>query len=405
MLLCAVSGIAGGLLPVFGNALQAYFNLDLPQLGLLLCIGNLPGAVGGLLGGLAMDRYGPFRVLRVGLAGAGAGLALTAVAFNFTFMLAAIIVLSFFVQGLIGTAVPGYLVRLFPKHQRRVLSLSLVTASLVGMLFPLLAELLLRLNAKGVPFTYVLHVPLAVMAAVLLTCASLFRQRSGVAAASLQEQAAKAASSAFSLRGLSAGAVLLIVVLSLHCSCDNLIGAWLPRVMRSASYSGIVISPGVVLSAGGLAYVISRILLSLLPEHVGRRVFMVAPGLLGGTVLLAGLLSRSQLLTSIAYMAAMFCWSAEFPTFLATASRVEPRHFGTIYAIMSLVQGLAVFLGGMAMGQAGQWLGDQRLWMILLPPAAGFVLVGAGGALWLTLHRKTEITKSTKDTKSTKNGL
>jgi threonine/homoserine/homoserine lactone efflux protein len=111
---------------------------------------------------------------------------------------------------------------------------------------------------------------------------------------------------------------------------------------------------------------------------------------LGGTVLLAGLFSRSQALTSISYVAAAFCWSAEFPTFLATASRVEPRHFGTIYAVMSLVQGLAVFLGGMAMGQAGQWLGDQRLWMILLPPAAGFVLVGAGGALWLTLHRKSQ---------------
>ena len=193
MLLCAVSGIAGGVLPVFGNALQAYFSLDLTQLSLLLCIGFLPGAVGGLLGGLAMDRYGPFRVLRVGLAGAGAGLALTAVAFNFPFMLAALIVLSLFVQGVMGTAVPGYLVRLFPRHQRRVLSLQLVTVSLVGMLFPLLAEYLLRLTGAGVPFAYVLHVPLGVMGAVLLACASLIRRRSGLALASLEERAAKAA--------------------------------------------------------------------------------------------------------------------------------------------------------------------------------------------------------------------
>ena len=35
----------------------------------------------------------------------------------------------------------------------------------------------------------------------------------------------------------------------------------------AASYAGIVIPPGVVLSAGGLAYVISRIALSLLPER------------------------------------------------------------------------------------------------------------------------------------------
>ena len=70
MLLCAVSTYAGGVLPVFRDALQAYFHLDLERYGLLLCIGFLPGAFGGLLGGLAMDRWGPFRVLRVGLAGA-----------------------------------------------------------------------------------------------------------------------------------------------------------------------------------------------------------------------------------------------------------------------------------------------------------------------------------------------
>ena len=132
-----------------------------------------------------------------------------------------------------------------------------------------------------------------------------------------------------------------------------------------------------VLSAGGLAYMVSRIVLSLLPEHVGRRILMVAQGWLGGTVLLAGLLSRSQLLTSVAYVAAMFCWSAEFQTFLATASRVKPRQFGTVYAVMSLVQGLGVFLGGLAMGKAGEMLGEQRLWMILLPTASGFILVGA----------------------------
>jgi MFS family permease len=390
MLLCAVSTYAGGVLPVFRDALQAYFHLDLGRYGLLLCIGFLPGAFGGLLGGLAMDRYGPFRVLRVGLAGAGAGLALMSVAFVFSFMLAAIIVMSFFVQGVIGTAVPGYLVRLFPRHQRRVLSLQLVVASLVGMAFPLLAEYLLRLNAMGVAFAYVLHVPLAMLAAVLLACALLLRQRSGLALVAIEERAAKAQSSAFSLRGLSTGAILLIVLLSIHCSCDNLTALWLPRVLGSASYAHKAVLPGVVLSAGGLAYVVSRILLSLLPEHVGRRVFMVAPGLLGGTVLLAGLLSRDQWLTSIAYVAAMFCWSAEFPVLLATASRTEPRQFGTIYAVMSLVQGLGVFLGGMAMGWAGQRLGEERLWMILLPTAAGFVLVGAGGALWLTLHRKSQ---------------
>ncbi len=391
MLLCAVSTYAGGVLPVFRDALQAYFHLDLERYGLLLCIGFLPGAFGGLLGGLAMDRWGPFRVLRVGLAGAGAGLALMSVAFGFHFMLAAMIVMSFFVQGVIGTAVPGYLVRLFPRHQRRVLSLQLVVASLVGMAFPLLAECLLRLNAKGgVPFAYILHVPLAMLAAMLLACALLIRRRSGLAMVSIEERAAKAASSAFSLRGLSAGAMLLIAVLSVHCTCDNLTALWLPRVLGSASYVHKVILPGVVLSAGGLAYVVSRIVLSLLPEHVGRRILMVAPGLLGGTVLLAGLLSRSQLLTSVAYVAAMFCWSAEFPTFLATASRVEPRQFGTVYAVMSLVQGLGVFLGGLAMGKAGEMLGEQRLWMILLPTASGFILVGAGGALWLVLHRRKQ---------------
>lgn len=373
-------------LAVFRDALREYFDVDRTQYALLLSIGLLPGAVGGFLGGPLCNRRGPLWVLRAGLLLTALGMAAMAMASRqFAVMLGGTVVM-WVGMGLVGTAVPAYLVRLFPDHQRRVLSLQLVAISLIAMCFPLLAEFLLRLHREGgAAFAQVLHIPMGAMAAVLLVGASLSGR---LGAATMEHSASPTPVGRLAFGGLSLGAVVLIAVTALHCTCDNLIASWLPTVLDGMAKAPAWRAPGVVLAVGSFAYVISRIILSLLPEHVGRRALLVAPGLLGGGVLLCGLVSRDQAVLSFCYIGAMFLWSAEFPTLVATMSRGYGRQFSTIYAIMSLAQGTAYVLALLAIGRVGDALTPDRLWVTLLPPASGFLLVAAGGLLWLRIHRR-----------------
>ena len=136
-----------------------------------------------------------------------------------------------------------------------------------------------------------------------------------------------------------------------------------------------------------LGYAVSRAFLSVLPEQVGRGLLLVAPGLLGGTAFIAGVLSHQQVLTAAGYVLGGFLWSLEYPTLLATLSRREGRNFGFALGLVTVGSGIGSFVVPYGMGLAGSALGDARLWTILLWPAGGFLAVGAGGALWLARHR------------------
>jgi len=79
----------------------------------------------------------------------------------------------------------------------------------------------------------------------------------------------------------------------------------------------------------------------VLPEHVGRRAFLVLPGLLGGSALLAGLLSRSQVGTAVGYVLGGACWSFEYPVLVTLVSTYAPHRFGRILALVEVVSGVA----------------------------------------------------------------
>ena len=130
-----------------------------------------------------------------------------------------------------------------------------------------------------------------------------------------------------------------------------------------------------------LGYAVSRGVLSLLPEHWGVRVMMIVPGLLGGGIFLAGVLSRSQMWASIAYVVGAFCWSVEYPVILSVLA--GNRRFGSALGIQMIAVGLATFAVTTLMGHVAEWLTEPGLWAILLIPAAGFPLVGLGGAWYV----------------------
>ncbi len=370
-----------GILSVFRDTLQSHFAISIDEFGLMISIGAIPGMLGAVLGGRLVDRRGPRVVLRVCLFGAGVGMAMAALAGEWIYLLIALGVTAGFSSPM-WIAAQSYLVRLFPRRRRRVLSLSLVAMSITGVAVPLLAEGLLHLRRThpSVSFSHILHIPFAAAAAVLLLAVPLYRRKKALGAAA---GAPSPAGPAPVRRPLDKSALLLVAMMVVHATCDSSAMMWMPRVLGSSSYAERPLLPGVVTAGFSLAYVLARGLLSVLPEQWGRRAMLIAPGVVGSAVLLAGILSRSQAVTAVCYVVGGFCWSFEFPAILSTLAGSDGRRFGSTLGLLWVGSGLGTFALANTMGLLARSLGDASLWMILILPAAGFPLVSLGGAIWV----------------------
>ncbi len=374
-------------LAVFRDALQSYFGIGVREFGLLLSIGTVPGALAALTAGILIDRWGPRAVLRGCLAGIAAGMLLAAQGKWWIVMLAAVAIISCFSYPLY-MSIQSYLVNLFPRHRRRVLSLNLVIVSARGILFPLWAEYLLymqRTHAR-LKFSYVLHLPFALLSLPLLLGIFLYRKEKTLGRA----EPRKTDRDRRFLTPLPGSSMLLISLLIIHGMVDNTAYMWMPRVLDSESFPEQIFAPGFVMAAYGLAYVLSRGILTLIPERSGNRIMLIAPGILGGGIFLAGILSRSQPITAASYVLGGLLWSFEYPAILAVIAENERSRFGSALAMQALGSGLGTFLMANLMGWMGARFGDPRLWIILLVPASGFPLVGIGGAIWLLRYGSRE---------------
>ncbi len=385
----AIALLAGyrGVLPVFRSHLKAYLDIGDAGFGLLFSAGHLPGLVSILLGGQLVDRWGPRRVIRIGLVGLGC--AMLVVAFGgqrlWAFMLAVAIAGTF--NGPLFIAISAYLGKLFPRNQRQVLSLNLASTSVGGMMFPMVAESLLALAERSgtIHFAHVLHLPFLVVGTLLVGLSFVYRK----------PRAATAAQTAPAGKGrrwqwrdlmLPLRAFWLALFITLHGVSDSILHVWMARFLESASFAAQSIRPGIVLSGYALAYLLARGFLALLPERWGRRGLMVVPGLLGGGILIAGLLSRNYLLTAAGYVVGGLCWSCEFPAIVSTLLRHDRRRFGAAMAMAGMMTAIAMFISMNAMGLLVDRIGESRMWMTMLLPAAGFMLVGIGASIWLRVY-------------------
>lgn len=381
--LASIAGI-GVFLPVFRERLQDYFTLTTSQYGLLLNCGFLAGVLGTLLGGASLARFGELRIMRICFAGCAAGLLLSAWPGSWLLFLAGLSLSAFFLAPL-GIALQAYLTALYPNRRRKIVALNLVAVAVCGMLFPLLAEFLLSLTRPGnhKDFAWILHGLFATTGIIILAgiVAGTRRTDGGTPGGPSAETRAPDAT-------LSRGAVaLLVALLALHSTADNVLALWIPLVLASRSFIAQPFLPGAVLAAVSLAYVVSRLLLSLLPEDRWRRRMMILPGLLGGSLALAGILSRDQAWTAIGYVAGAFCWSVECPVFIAFLAGAGSR-FGKALAAFNVISLLAIFCLGTSLGILGDRLGEERIWRILLVPAAIFPLIGLGGFWWVLRYGK-----------------
>lgn len=379
--LAALAGVKG-ILPVFRSHLMTYLGVGDAGLGLLFSTPALAGLAGNLIGGPLVDRWGARGVIRTCLAGVAVALLVAGVAgARYRVFLLAAGISGFFSPPLF-IAVNAYLARLFPRHRRRIISLNFASTSFGGMFFPLAAESLLALAAAApsVTFAHVLHGPLLIAGLLLLAASFIYRPRQPAPVSRPRPPARTRAVFRLPLR-----LFFLVGLMSLHGTADGLLYTWMARFLESASFPSRGFPPGAVLSGYALAYLLSRVILAVLPEHCGRRAFLVLPGLVGGTVMVAAILSRDYRLTAAGYVLAAFCWSFEFPVMVNMVFKSGRHGFGAAMAVNGLVGGLAVFASMNLMGWSLEKIGEARMWRLMLVPAAVFIVIGLGGLAWLAL--------------------
>ena len=375
-------------LPLFAVELQEYFGLSLIQLGLLFSIGIIPGTIASALGGISVDIWGARRILRFCLIGVSIGAGLMAVGVHWTLMLLAVVVYKVSFSSLeIGSS--KYITRLVPERRRRYLTINLLIGSAAAMLIPLLVELLLwvRRANPAIEFKYVLHGPFALLAVVVVVGAALVLRRGPVAG-----RAAKRSVKLKNWRDLilPLPTVILVIMLASHWTCDAVFAAWMPRFLASKSFGTMLIVPGIIISLRALAYVVSRIILACLPENFGRRALIIVPGILGGTIFVVCVLLRRYEAMVIGFPLAAFCWSVQCPVLVAKISHRSPENLGSALGVVSVVSGVGSFALINAIGALAAYLGEQKMWIAMMPLGMVHVAIGVTGAIWTLVWGRKE---------------
>lgn len=124
----------------------------------------------------------------------------------------------------------------------------------------------------------------------------------------------------------------------------------------------------------GLAYVVTRSLLSVLPERFAQRAILCLSGPMGGLIVIASIWSGHAAYVPLLYTLACFFFAAEFPTLISELSSRSIGNIGTILAISFLAGELATFVMMKTTGRVADQTGDFRV--ALSCAACGFIAFG-----------------------------
>jgi MFS family permease len=377
-------------LSVFRSHLQDYLGIGVERFGLLFSVGSITGIFSILIGGILVDRWGPRKMIRICLVGISAAMFIIALGGKHYICFVAALGINSAFHGGLFIAISMYLAKLFPHNKRAVISLNQASSSMGGMMFPMAAEGLLYLPSlsKAITFGHVLHVPFLFVGLLILSASFLYRP-TRVAIIGVKPKIARRRWRWRDLL-LAPQMMLLAGLMALHGASDSALTIWMPRFLDSESFHAVLIAPGIVMSGYALAYLTSRITLATIPEKIGRRIFLVLPGIAGGAVIAAAIMSRNSLLTAGGYVLAAFIWSAEYPVMVSMVLQKDKRQFGTTMAVAGIAASIIQFMSVNGIGIATNRIGENNMWKVMLAPAAGFMLVGLGGLIWLIMNKHAE---------------
>ena len=143
--------------------------------------------------------------------------------------------------------------------------------------------------------------------------------------------------------------IAIVSMLVIHTVADTVLMYWMPRAL-SSSFSSQPVAPGFVMSGFAAAYIVSRMILGLIPEKRFQKTLVMLPGLAGGGVLILALLTQDYLFTSIGYVVGGFLWSAEFPALMHLLSQAYPKRFGSSVGLHLFIHSVVVFALNNIMG-------------------------------------------------------
>jgi MFS family permease len=390
LLLAAVAVYAFVAFPVYAHDAQQYFDISEGRLGFLLSSGAIGSLFSLLLVGPATDRLGPRVMLQCCLAGTGVAFLVAGLGRSLLVFQTGLILAGFFGAAK-AVSLPTFLICLYPEFRRRMVTISLISLAVPGIVLPIMAERLLAMvEAGALEFPTALHGPFLVGGIALIVGQFLLSLASGVG----EEEGADEDRPEFKLRSvLTAPALLIILMATLHAGADNAIYGWLPKFLES-EWNTLPIGAGVMLGLYSAAYAVSRLGLAALPEGWGQRLFLVLPGPIGGVLLIGAIWLGGPLMVALAYPIAAFFISVEYPTLLAEIRESSPARFSAIYGASIWTTSLLTILNVNLIGQVGQRTGDLRVGLTIA--ALGFIAFGAI-AYFTGLGRKDGLAAGNED--------
>ena len=356
--------------PVFAMRIRDYFRMTAEQYGTLMgfmSIGRIPSLVGV---GPLIARIGVRRVTQFALVGVGASFLLVGVGSNLLSFQLGLLAMGLF-GALAGVGAPAFFFALYPALKRRLFSVLLVATAGPGILFPLLANKMLKWSARGgnQAFVTVLYVPFIFVGSVLFIGGTLL----GIGRKA-QVQVSLETTSTIHLRQLySLHSLVIVLLIALHGAADNTLYLFLPMFMETY-FARLPIAPAWAVAGHGLAYVITRSVLSVLPEGFAQRSILTLAGPLGGLLVIATLWWGQAVSLPILYTVACLFFAAEYPALISEISSRSMGHFGSVLATGFLVSELTTFALLKGTGRLMDRTGDYRLALSIA--ACGFVAFG-----------------------------
>ncbi len=366
--LAMVAAWAFAAFPVYAHRVQQHFGISEARLGLLLSAGAIGSLFSLLLVGPAIDRLGVRRMLQVCLAGTGVAFLVCGLGRGL-----GIFQLGLMLSGFFGAAqavsLPTFLICRYPRRQRRMVTIGLISLAVPGAAFPMLAQWLLSATDAGaLDFAAALHGPFLIAGAILVVGPLLLTMGREDDGRADEERPT------LSLRGiLTVPALLIILCATLHAGADNALYGWLPKFLESR-YATLPIGTVVMLGLYSAAYAISRLVLAALPEGTGQRAFLVLPGPIGGALLIAVIWLGGPLEIAIVYPLVGLLIAVEYPTLLAEIRESSAARFSAIYGASIWVSSLVTIASLNLIGRLGERTGDLRIGLTIA--TLGFVGFG-----------------------------